>query len=329
MPGVVVVAFHLSPLAVAVRPHMRSRKCLPRQPPRPSHHQVRATMPPVLSSVAQNSRCRPASTTKDSHQSYHSFAQQIARNGFLLASIAVLLFTVVCAAAPQSANATHQITAASAAAAASSPSQHHHHHIGHRIARSLQSLGLPDMLVLAAISALPVVELRGGIPVGYWMGLHPLQVLAVCVVGNCVPAVLLLVSLRSRLVEQLLAPFLTRARSHVGDLSQKQSPLAALAVFVGVPFPGTGAWTGAFVAHVLALPLWPSAVSVCAGVCMSGLIMTALCLLGIYGALAVAAVVFGAALMWLVRAVSSASHTRATDSENAHTSSTEIEQDSP
>uniref|UniRef100_A0A7S1TLL8 Small multi-drug export protein n=1 Tax=Erythrolobus australicus TaxID=1077150 RepID=A0A7S1TLL8_9RHOD len=188
-------------------------------------------------------------------------------------------------------------------------------HIGHRIANALRSLGFHDVIVLAVLSALPVVELRGGIPVGFWMGnMHPLQILVICIIGNCFPIALLMVCLRSRLIERILAPFLDRARSHIGDLSQKRSPLAALAVFVGVPFPGTGAWTGAFIAHVLALPLLPSFLAICAGVCMSGLIMTALCLLGLYGAIAAAVVVFGAALVWLTRAVSASPETRLDDS---------------
>ena len=73
-----------------------------------------------------------------------------------------------------------------------------HLHVGQKIANYFRSFGLPDLAVLALISAMPVVELRGAVPVGVWMGLDPLtQVLPVCVLGNMVPIIPLLVLLRN------------------------------------------------------------------------------------------------------------------------------------
>lgn len=72
-----------------------------------------------------------------------------------------------------------------------------HLHVGQKIANYFRSFGIPDLAVLAMISAMPVVELRGAVPVGVWMGLPITKVLPVCVLGNMVPIVPLLFLLRN------------------------------------------------------------------------------------------------------------------------------------
>lgn len=72
-----------------------------------------------------------------------------------------------------------------------------HLHVGQKIANYFRSFGIPDVLVLAIISALPVVELRGAVPVGIWMGLPITTVLPACILGNMAPIVPLLFLLRS------------------------------------------------------------------------------------------------------------------------------------
>ncbi len=72
-----------------------------------------------------------------------------------------------------------------------------HLHTGQKIANFFRSFGLPDVAVLALISALPVVELRGAIPVGIWMGLPITTVLPACVFGNMLPIIPILYLLRN------------------------------------------------------------------------------------------------------------------------------------
>ena len=72
-----------------------------------------------------------------------------------------------------------------------------HLHLGQKIANYFRTFGLPDEAILAIISALPVVELRGAVPVGVWMGLPITTVLPVCVLGNMAPIVPLLFLLRN------------------------------------------------------------------------------------------------------------------------------------
>lgn len=83
--------------------------------------------------------------------------------------------------------------AAKAAAASSSESLH----VGQKIANYFRSFGVPDVAILAIISALPVVELRGAVPVGIWMGLPISTVLPACILGNMAPIVPLMFLLKS------------------------------------------------------------------------------------------------------------------------------------
>eukprot|EP00913_Durusdinium_trenchii_P013070 g12270.t1 len=99
-------------------------------------------------------------------------------------------------------------------------------HLGVQLAMKMKaSFAIPDWAILMLLSALPLVELRGGVPVGLWMG-----------------------------IKKLLSPLLKRA-------AQKTEPIGAhdrwvgVAAFVGVPLPGTGAWTGAMVAYLLGMDL--------------------------------------------------------------------------
>ena len=72
-----------------------------------------------------------------------------------------------------------------------------HLHTGQKIANFFMKFGLPKWAVLATISAMPVVELRGAIPVGIWLGMPISQVLPICVLGNMTPIVPLLFLLRN------------------------------------------------------------------------------------------------------------------------------------
>ncbi len=82
-------------------------------------------------------------------------------------------------------------------AAVSAVAAAEHLHVGQKIANYFRTFGLPDLVVLALISALPVVELRGAIPVGIWMGLPITTVLPICVLGNMLPIVPILLLLRN------------------------------------------------------------------------------------------------------------------------------------
>eukprot|EP00240_Pyramimonas_obovata_P006127 CAMPEP_0118923750 /NCGR_PEP_ID=MMETSP1169-20130426/2165_1 /TAXON_ID=36882 /ORGANISM="Pyramimonas obovata, Strain CCMP722" /LENGTH=317 /DNA_ID=CAMNT_0006864783 /DNA_START=136 /DNA_END=1089 /DNA_ORIENTATION=+ len=171
-----------------------------------------------------------------------------------------------------------------------------HMHLGQKIALYLQNFGLPDWVTLVLVSALPAIELRGGVPIGNWMGLSPFVTFLICVAGNMLPIAPVLLGLRSPAVRKLAAPLLKRAEGKLATLPKGQAANVALAVFVGVPAPGTGAWTGAMIAYLLDMPLADALLSILAGVILAGTIMTALTLAGRTGAIValVALLVFGA-----------------------------------
>ena len=166
-------------------------------------------------------------------------------------------------------------------------------HLGDVVAGKLRSSGFSDAWIVAMIAAMPVVELRGAIPIGALMGLPLPKVFALCVAGNMAPILPLLLALRSGAVQDLLEKPLSKARAKSAAVSGS-ARWSALAAFVGVPFPGTGAWTGAMVAFVLGMPLSESLTAIFAGVVAAGAIVTSLAAAGAKGAAAVV-VALGAA----------------------------------
>lgn len=129
-----------------------------------------------------------------------------------------------------------------------------HLHVGQEIANFFRRGGLPDWATLMTISAMPVVELRGGVPVGIWMGMPLVKTFGLCVAGNMVPIPVILLALRLRFVQKFAKPVLDRARAKAKDFGDEKSQALALTLFVGIPLPGTGAWTGAMGAFLLGMP---------------------------------------------------------------------------
>lgn len=163
-----------------------------------------------------------------------------------------------------------------------------HLHTGQKVANFFRQFGIPDLGVLAIISALPVVELRGAVPVGIWMGIPITTVLPVCVLGNMIPIVPLLFLLRNEWLKNAMAPILNRAASKTSELGigSREKQWASLAAFVGIPLPGTGAWTGAMGAFLLNMPTALALSSIFTGVVSAGLIMSAITLAGRTGGVA-------------------------------------------
>jgi uncharacterized membrane protein len=157
------------------------------------------------------------------------------------------------------------------------------------MASALKLHGISDEAVVFTVSAMPVVELRGGIPLGFLFGMHPVKVFALAVAGNMLPVFAILAFLRLAIVRRIAEPLLNRARRMASSLGDSRSLATALALFVGVPLPGTGAFTGTFIAFVLDMSIKTSLISVGAGVLMAACIMTLLSSMGKTGA-AVAAV---------------------------------------
>jgi len=142
----------------------------------------------------------------------------------------------------------------------------------------LQSLLRNKWFYLFCISMLPIVELRGGIPAGAAMGLSFWPVYLTCVLGNLLPVPFLIL-----FAKKILEFFSTLPR--IGGFFQKIIRRAdqkaaeighyekwGLFLFVAIPLPGTGAWTGSLVAAVLRMRIWQAFLVITAGVLVSGFI---------------------------------------------------------
>jgi len=202
--------------------------------------------------------------------------------------------------------------------------QPEHVPLGRRVAERLRAAGFSEDAAIVTIAALPIVELRGAVPVGYWMKTSaratPLdrlgekltiagRVLGLAVLGNMIPVPLILLLLGpisnlisrnpagKRAVEWLFA----RTRRKSAEIEKYET--LGLMIFVAIPLPATGAWTGAMAAFLLGMSFRHSLWSILLGVLIAGGIMTALTLLGWWGAGIAAAALLSLAFGALSRAL--------------------------
>jgi len=151
--------------------------------------------------------------------------------------------------------------------------------------------GLAKELIVVIIAALPIIELRGALPVAINV-FHMPWYWAFClsVIGSLLPVPILLlffesitrviskVSIGKRLVDWILE----RTRRH-GKLIERYERIG-LILFVAIPLPVTGAWTGSIAAFLLGIQFKYAFLSILCGLIIAGAIVTCLCLLGWIGA---------------------------------------------
>ncbi len=133
---------------------------------------------------------------------------------------------------------------------------------------------------------IPIVELRGAIPIGVGMGVPATTAYIIAVIGNMIPVPFIYLFARKLLVWGSDKKYIGRffrfcleKGEHGGEKLKAKAGAGiyvALFVFVGVPIPGTGAWTGTLAASLLDLDFKKSVIAVLCGVLMAGIIMGAL-----------------------------------------------------
>ncbi len=140
-----------------------------------------------------------------------------------------------------------------------------------------------EALLTMLISMLPVVELRGGLPAGVAMGLPIPVAFAASLVGNMIPVPFIILFVRPlfkwvRVHIPRLGGFVARLESRAKEKSVDVSRYQTwgLLIFVAIPLPGTGAWTGALIAAVLNMRLKRAVPVIFAGVVIAGCIITVL-----------------------------------------------------
>lgn len=132
------------------------------------------------------------------------------------------------------------------------------------------------------ISMLPIVELRGAIPVAFALGLDPVVSYAVSVIGNLlpVPFILLLITKLCELLKKTKAfrwfPLWIEKKVAKNEAKVTKYKNFGLFLFVAIPLPGTGAWTGALVASFIGYKFKDAFLAILSGVLTAGVIMTAL-----------------------------------------------------
>ena len=142
---------------------------------------------------------------------------------------------------------------------------------------------LKKYLYIFLISMVPLIELRGAIPVSQGFQLPLLQSYIVCVIGNMLPVPVIYLFARKVLEwgkdKKYIGKFFTFCieKGHKGGEKLKQKAgrglFVALLLFVGIPLPGTGAWTGTLAASFLDMGFKKSVIAVLLGVLMAGIIM--------------------------------------------------------
>ena len=143
-------------------------------------------------------------------------------------------------------------------------------------------------LIVFLISMVPIIELRGAIPYAVGFGLPLLPSYIIAVLGNMLPVPLIFFFARKilewgkdkKIIGKLFTFCLEKGNKGGQKLLSKagRSVYLALFLFVGIPLPGTGAWTGTLAASLLNLDFKKSVISIMAGVVLAGIIMGVLSL---------------------------------------------------
>ncbi len=151
---------------------------------------------------------------------------------------------------------------------------------------------LVKYIIVFFVSMVPLIELRGAVPIAVGLGLNEFAGLAISVIGNMIPVPIIYLFARKILEwgkdKKVIGKFFTWCLNKGERGGQKLEAKAgrglywALFLFVGIPLPGTGAWTGTLAASMLKLDFKKTVLAVMAGVVLAGLIMLVLSL-GLFG----------------------------------------------
>ena len=142
---------------------------------------------------------------------------------------------------------------------------------------------LKKYLMIFLVSMVPLIELRVAVPMGLGMGLNTLLTYIVCIIGNMLPIPIIFFFARKVLEwgkdKPVIGKFFTFCleKGHKGGVALKEKAgrglYFALFLFVGIPVPGTGAWTGTLAASILDMEFKKSVVAILCGIVLAGIIM--------------------------------------------------------
>lgn len=152
---------------------------------------------------------------------------------------------------------------------------------------------LKKYLYIFLISMVPLIELRGAIPVSQGLGLPIIPSYVISIIGNMLPVPFIYLFARKVLEwgadKPVIGKFFTFCLEKGDKGGRKLQEKAgkglflALLLFVGIPLPGTGAWTGTLAASILDMDFKSSIAAVMLGVLLAGVIMLVISVLGVSG----------------------------------------------
>ena len=148
-------------------------------------------------------------------------------------------------------------------------------------------------LIAFLVSMVPLIELRGGVPIAVGMGLDYLPSLLICAIANMLPVPIIYLFARKVLLwganKKHIGKFFRfclEKGEHGGQRLVRKAGrgglFVSLMLFVGIPLPGTGAWTGALAASFLNMGIKSTVLSVSLGVIIAGLIMGVVSMTGLH-----------------------------------------------
>ena len=147
---------------------------------------------------------------------------------------------------------------------------------------------IPAELTVFIMSMIPLVELRGGILAAKVLGLDLIPAFLICAAGTMfpIPFILLFIRkifdwMRNTKLVKLVDKLEEKGRSKIGQIEKYKN--IGLVIFVGIPLPGTGAWTGALAASLMKMKFRHAMISITLGSLLADLIM---CLVS-YGVLGI------------------------------------------
>lgn len=156
----------------------------------------------------------------------------------------------------------------------------------------LSGLGISEEMSMFIISLIPFVELRGGIIWGHAIGMAPLKVFSICFLANCLPVPFIIFLARPcfnwlksfKIFKSLIEKIENKVSKKADDVKKNKYEMLGLLLFVGIPLPGTGAYTGSLIAALLGMRLKYAMPAIILGVFLAGLIMT-LASMGLFSAI--------------------------------------------
>lgn len=138
---------------------------------------------------------------------------------------------------------------------------------------------ISEQAVVFLISMLPILELRGGLLAASLLKITPLQAIPICIIGNIIPIPFILLFIKQifkwlkkvRVFRPIVVKLEERAMGRSDQIRRYE--FWGLVAFVGIPLPGTGAWTGALIASLLGVDIKKSSAAILVGIALATVIM--------------------------------------------------------